>query len=184
MVTGTLNRSHDAHNGRVVDVEAPGDAGQTFPVDVPSADNLANLMGRQFWFATQLDPISDSARSAFASTCSNKLTLELCQASKNGEHKTAVCCRRVGPRVAAKVFREKISGTKTDRAQLIKALGAAATTGLRLCDALPARRSTTASRVSEPNPSIALILLGRPTMRLRGIVRNQLRGRCVPSTVE
>jgi hypothetical protein len=33
---------------------------------VPSTDNLTNLMGRQFWFATQLDPISDSACSVFA----------------------------------------------------------------------------------------------------------------------
>jgi hypothetical protein len=36
----------------------------------------------------------------------------------------------------------------------------------------------------EPNPSIVLILPSRPTTLLRGIVRNQLRGRCAPSTAE
>ena len=42
------------------------------------------------------------------------------------------------------------------------------------------------SRVKGPetNPSIALISPDRPTTLLRGIVRNQLRGRCAPSTVE
>jgi hypothetical protein len=53
MVAGTLGSSHNAHNRGVVDIEAPGNASQTFAADAPSTDNLANLMGRQFWFATQ-----------------------------------------------------------------------------------------------------------------------------------
>jgi hypothetical protein len=51
-------------------------------------------------------------------------------------------------------------------------------------DSVGLSRQETANGVPEPNPSIALILPGRPTTLLRGIVRNQLRGRCVPSTVE
>ena len=41
MVTGTLDGSHDAHNCRVIDVETPGNASQTFAVDASSTDNLA-----------------------------------------------------------------------------------------------------------------------------------------------
>jgi hypothetical protein len=43
MVTGTLDGSHNTHNGRVVDVKAPGNTSQTFTVDVPSTDNLATI---------------------------------------------------------------------------------------------------------------------------------------------
>jgi hypothetical protein len=39
-VTGTLGGSHKAHDCDVVDV-----ASRAFPVDVPSADNLADLVG-------------------------------------------------------------------------------------------------------------------------------------------
>jgi hypothetical protein len=65
------------HNCRVVDIEASGNACQAFAVEVPSTDNLANLMGRQISVCDQLDPISESARSAFASARSNKLGFEL-----------------------------------------------------------------------------------------------------------
>jgi hypothetical protein len=43
-VTGTLGGSHKAHNYGVVDVEAPGNTGQTFPLNVPSAEDLADLV--------------------------------------------------------------------------------------------------------------------------------------------
>jgi hypothetical protein len=92
-VTGTLSGGNNAHNRRVVDVKTPGNTSQTFAVDVPSTDYLANLMGCQFWFATQLDPISDSACSAFAGARSNKFAFELRQATKYREHKTAMCRR-------------------------------------------------------------------------------------------
>jgi hypothetical protein len=65
-MTGTPGGGDNVHNRRVVEVKTPGNSSQTFAVDVPSTDNLADLMGRQFWLATQLDPISDSACSAFA----------------------------------------------------------------------------------------------------------------------
>jgi hypothetical protein len=38
-VTGT----HDAHNCRVIDVEAPGNARQVFLFDVPYPNNLAGI---------------------------------------------------------------------------------------------------------------------------------------------
>jgi hypothetical protein len=46
-------------------------ASQTFPVDVPSPDNLADLTRGQFWFPAQLHAIPHGAGSAFASARSN-----------------------------------------------------------------------------------------------------------------
>jgi hypothetical protein len=44
-LTDALDVSNDTHNGRVVGVEASGNrASQTFPVDVRSPDDLADLM--------------------------------------------------------------------------------------------------------------------------------------------
>jgi hypothetical protein len=40
-VTGTLDASHDAHNRGVVDVEAL----EALTMNVPSSDNLADLVG-------------------------------------------------------------------------------------------------------------------------------------------
>jgi hypothetical protein len=40
-----LGGGNNAHNRGVVDVEAPGNTRQTFPVDVLSPDDLADLVG-------------------------------------------------------------------------------------------------------------------------------------------
>jgi hypothetical protein len=40
----TLGGSDNAQNGRMTDVEAPSDTLQTFPVDVPSPGDLADLV--------------------------------------------------------------------------------------------------------------------------------------------
>jgi hypothetical protein len=89
MATGTLGGSDNTHNCRVAEIEASGNARQAFPVDVPSADDLADLMRGQFGLATKLDPVLDGARSTFASAHSNMFAFELRQATKYREHKTA-----------------------------------------------------------------------------------------------
>jgi hypothetical protein len=62
-VIGTLGRSHDAHNCRVIDVEAPGNTSQTFPVDVASPDDLADLVWwGEFQLASELLHALNSAR--------------------------------------------------------------------------------------------------------------------------
>jgi hypothetical protein len=64
------------------------------PNPVAHASRLCNRAD-----ASELDAILDSSGSALASARSNKLAFELCQASENGEHKTTMCRRCVGPRV-------------------------------------------------------------------------------------
>jgi hypothetical protein len=71
-MTGTLDGGNNAHNRGVVDVEASRDTGQGFAVDLRSADNLADLMRREFWLPTELHAIPDSSGSALTSAHSNK----------------------------------------------------------------------------------------------------------------
>jgi acyl-CoA synthetase (AMP-forming)/AMP-acid ligase II len=63
----------------------------------PSRNGLLALVVRQFRLAAHEHPSRFGTLPAFAGATADQFSLELCQATENGQHQPAVWCSRIGP---------------------------------------------------------------------------------------